>query len=1216
MPETPNEILARFHALKAPDGPNGKATDDFGKVQLQIKKFESIYTRNRGSTDRVVAAQAEQWFATVQPLREPRRFQEYVSILQGNFWSIAAPMTGAGATQEQLIRVAKDTCDFDDEFATNTVQGGIITGPDDPQRVLELQAFTRPKSVKLSWRRPSEHCDNITVRRNELDPNKQPKTQVVTNKPPKTIVDNQCRDDYTDKDVEPGKRYKYTVYSYFQGRSNVDPAVIEVLVPIEVQDLHAECKVLKGKLRVELSWKAHAACTQVLIFRKIGGQPKITEDVNPSPADAETQLIKEKTDGQCGSWSDEAVVEGKDHYYLLLALFGPNGRSDGVITKKVPVPQTPGHVEWAKATYEKETNSVLLRWKPLAENGTIDYLVVRSEEGSPPLSVADGELIVETKETKYVDKGEKKELEPGKVYVYTVFCRRQGLLSRECTPTNQAISLHEVNDLTCEPGDREVLLSWNLPKNAVDVLVQRTIAPAKPADLNDKNAHPVLHSAKEARDTGLSNNTSYNYRVYCLYRLPDGREKYSDGLLNKESVTPKEAPPPIRNAVPEREGDKVRIRHEQVNDSKVAIYRLTKPPKANCGDVVSAVDVENWGTPIDSDGPTSAIDKAPKPDWLYYLPVTFRGSLATVGQVKRLPVPEIAGLSAFIVDEGVRLRWQWPDSCESARIMRRIGSWPQNLQDSSATCIDITRDDYDQKGESALDRLPLKAEVQEIYYVAYGRIGNEYAIGNLDGSRCHISAKRLPELEFDWQLNRQRALVRWKFDSVPDNFRGFVLTGNSDRLPFDESDGLELLRWIPEDGSNGDLNAWHERRIMLPKDKRKLHHRVFLLDRSDYSKVRITYPKKPDHLEGRRRPRKQVVCPHCFETFRVWQMRFRYGKDDPNFGNNYPLPKAWWARINPFYRMQLALPNGPDGRRFVDKLCPNCCSEPEARALPYTAGVNRSLMIGLLGASEAGKTHYVVSLVHRLRAMGYELRDIDQNTIDRFGRLETRLFKTKTALTPTQIELDPPLIYSLDGKNGSHSCILALHDTAGENLLTRKDILNRTSYLREADGLIFLVNPQQCVSLARSLGNNNANDLVGLIIDLVIGAFESSGVKMKNGKFPVPLAVVFTKADILRDAGLIHNDLLWHQPIFHEREGGYNIHVHQDTDAAFEWLVADKVPKLFTEVTNHFHDYAFFGVSATGCNADANGHFSRVVPQRVEDPLLWLLFRLGVIDGR
>jgi len=46
----------------------------------------------------------------------------------------------------------------------------------------------------------------------------------------------------------------------------------------------------------------------------------------------------------------------------------------------------------------------------------------------------------------------------------------------------------------------------------------------------------------------------------------------------------------------------------------------------------------------------------------------------------------------------------------------------------------------------------------------------------------------------------------------------------------------------------------------------------------------------------------------------------------------------------------------------------------------------------------------------------------------------------------------------------------------------------------------------------------------------------------------------------------------------------------------------------------NFQDYAFFGVSATGCAA-VNGEYPRVDPIRVEDPLLWLLYRLGVIDA-
>ncbi|MCX5884409.1 MAG: hypothetical protein NT096_00600 [Proteobacteria bacterium] len=1194
MPETLNEILSHFHALKAPGGPNGKVSGDFDKVQAQIKHVEVIYDRIRNrSPSPEERAEAGIWFGTVQNLRSRQKFQEYVEKLQGMFWDMAKAMPNA--TSDLLIQVAKDKFDFDDDFARRTVEEGLPRRPEDPWRVLNLEAHARPKCVKLNWRRPSNNCDKIIVQRNE----------VGTNTQPKTIVDNQCRDDYPDKDIEPGKRYKYMVYSLFQGLTNRDPAEIEVLVPVEVHDLRAECKVSEGKLRVELSWKPPDFCTGVVVFRKIGNQP----------ADADTDIIKEIDDGKCGSYSDEAVVEGKDHYYLLVARFEVNGRSDGVFSKKVPVPQTPGRVDWAKATYDGKTNSVSFEWKSLAESGPIDYLVVRRGGEFLPHSLSEGELVVETKETKCVDKGHKKELEPGRVYSYTVFCRRQGLLSREGTPTNQIITCREMdeNDLICEPGDGEIILSWKLPKTAVDVLLQRTIDPTVPGGPNDKSAFQVPHSPEGARDTGLTNNTGYNYRVCCVYRLPDGQPGYSDGIL-KKGVTPKEAPPPIRNLVLTREGDGVRIIHEPVTDAKVVIYRCPKPPPVQCGDLVRAADTEKWGGRIDRDGPTTALDKAPKSDWLYYFPVTFRVSqtTGTMGQIRRLPIPEVTDLGAFVVDAGVRLRWQWPESCEFVRVRRRIGTWPEGLEDSSATRLDVTHDEYNQKGESALDRLPPKAgEVQEVYYVAYSRIGNEFASGDADGSRCHISVKRVPELEFDWQPNHRSVLVRWRFDSVPDNFSGFVLTGNPDRPPFDESDGNELLRCVPDSDSNGNLTTWHEHRIALAKGKNDLYHRVFLVQRNDYSRIRITYPKQPAQVSGRRRPRKQVVCPHCFKTFSVWQIRFRYGKDDPNSGNNYPLPKAWWARINPFYRMQLKMPTGPDGRAFADKLCPHCCSGANLRALPYTAGAHRSLIIGLLGASGAGKTHYVVSLVQRLRNMGYELCDIDDDTISRFTKLQIRLFKDKTPLTLTQRDREPPLIYSLDGK--TQSCTLALHDTAGEHLIKGKDILMETPYLREADGLIFLVDPLQCATLAGALGKKASDELAGLVMDAVINAFHLWGVKMKGEKFTVPLALVFTKADILRDAGLINNDLLWHQPIFNE--GGYNVHLHQDTDAAFGRLVAGKDTKLFTGVTKHFRDHAFFGVSATGCNAE-QGHFSRVVPHRVEDPLLWLLFRLGVIEGR
>ncbi|MDQ3917130.1 MAG: hypothetical protein M3348_01390, partial [Acidobacteriota bacterium] len=50
---------------------------------------------------------------------------------------------------------------------------------------------------------------------------------------------------------------------------------------------------------------------------------------------------------------------------------------------------------------------------------------------------------------------------------------------------------------------------------------------------------------------------------------------------------------------------------------------------------------------------------------------------------------------------------------------------------------------------------------------------------------------------------------------------------------------------------------------------------------------------------------------------------------------------------------------------------------------------------------------------------------------------------------------------------------------------------------------------------------------------------------------------------------------------------------------------------------HNFHDYSFFGLSALGSQPDAQGRLSSgVAPFRVEDPLLWILYRLGIVPGQ
>jgi len=376
----------------------------------------------------------------------------------------------------------------------------------------------------------------------------------------------------------------------------------------------------------------------------------------------------------------------------------------------------------------------------------------------------------------------------------------------------------------------------------------------------------------------------------------------------------------------------------------------------------------------------------------------------------------------------------------------------------------------------------------------------------------------------------------------------------------------------------------------------------------------IRMPWSRRHVSRRRRSARDIVCPYCFRTFPYWALRFRYEPTPSSLEPErvYPLPGALRARLNPFYKMPRDMPVGPHGRRFDQKVCP-FCGRLTSLPLPYTAGVERSLILGLVGWPGAGVNTYRVSLIRRLGepGSGFYARPMDDNTLSGYRLLEERLFSHRIQLVVSAL-IDDPWTYSVSpvGRNGE-SCTLVLWHTGNENFYPdRMEHLGIGSRLSKMDGLIFMVDPLQLPLLAPRLGGKPrlpASDFFGNVIKSL-----QEGLGSPVKEIPIPVAIVLTKADMLRDAGLIDVDSLWQLPVFHK--GSYNLRLQKDIDAVFGDLVDRNGGALYKMIVASFQDYAFFGVSATGCAA-VNGQYTWVEPIRVEDPLLWVLYRLGIIEG-
>lgn len=208
---------------------------------------------------------------------------------------------------------------------------------------------------------------------------------------------------------------------------------------------------------------------------------------------------------------------------------------------------------------------------------------------------------------------------------------------------------------------------------------------------------------------------------------------------------------------------------------------------------------------------------------------------------------------------------------------------------------------------------------------------------------------------------------------------------------------------------------------------------------------------------------------------------------------------------------------------------------------------------------------------------------------------------------------------TLDGRQWNekqHRAVtLAMYDTAGENLQDPATARQMVQYLREASGVIFLVDPLQVPAVREMLPASiqppplDADAAPYQIIANVLQILERGEVVHSNAPVSIPVAVVMTKCDVLADAGLIELNRLWSTDKRHI--GYFDTHAHEDMSGMIEEYFQRWNREAYNNIHLRFARHAFFGVSATGCASDPlTRRYKYISPWRVEDPLLWLLAEL------
>ena len=307
------------------------------------------------------------------------------------------------------------------------------------------------------------------------------------------------------------------------------------------------------------------------------------------------------------------------------------------------------------------------------------------------------------------------------------------------------------------------------------------------------------------------------------------------------------------------------------------------------------------------------------------------------------------------------------------------------------------------------------------------------------------------------------------------------------------------------------------------------------------------------------------------------------------------------------------------------RLCPYCHN-----AIPTSAGFTPSTIISVVGASQAGKSVYLTSLIHTLKNVTSHNFDVFCTPINnemgwRFKYdYEDPLIENGYLLDPTQKEVfQEPLIFTFSFADGTKPEInIAFFDVAGEGMLDVGYMELFGAHVRNSSGILFLVDPQQFRSVGRriQLLNRMNYDISGLSepTEVLSSLVESYIYKQANGISHIPTAVVLTKTDLLEPLSYEGEYIRPRSNIFTRftHRGDFNLTESDIINYEIDEFIQRVDPNFRNALKRRFANLGLFGVSALGAHPDViRQRVANFAPVRVDEPFLWILYKLGYLEG-
>lgn len=396
---------------------------------------------------------------------------------------------------------------------------------------------------------------------------------------------------------------------------------------------------------------------------------------------------------------------------------------------------------------------------------------------------------------------------------------------------------------------------------------------------------------------------------------------------------------------------------------------------------------------------------------------------------------------------------------------------------------------------------------------------------------------------------------------------------------------------------------------------------------------------------------RHIICPFCSAHFVAKNVLFRCIIPDCS-GREPDIIYAQKWGIAPPQTM---------GRVLSTNQIPSLLGSPQSIECPFCSGTSRTRIcpqchyelhdvdsldqrfIAIIGGSNTGKSHYIAVLIEELKAkvgdtFDFSVIQLGDETRLRYERdFFTPLFKRNTVIPATQpAEINPqvksPLVFRITFENPffKHFCNgffndffrralnLYFFDTAGEDMKSSNTMSVQNSYILNAHGIIFLLDPLQIKNVRQQISLpklpiEDPQAAPDFIVGRLRELFEQSFGLSKTQKIKVPVAFTLSKVDTL-DALFDKESPLQKQSI---HNGNLDIDNVKSLSVEIEsYLKSWLNPNFCNHIKSSFKTYYYFGISSLGTPPNEHDRIIGINPRNVEDPFLWILSRLGYIKCR